>query len=56
MKANRPDVVIKDKKERRCMLINTKVPSEINAVPPQTLQRTCPGTKIWKLKSIGCGI
>ena len=53
MKANRPDIFIKDKKERRCTLIDTTVPSEINTVPPQSLQRSCPGTKIRKLKSIG---
>ena len=30
IKANRPDIVVKDKKERKCMLINIAVPSERN--------------------------
>ena len=30
IKANRPDIVVKDKKERRCMLIDIAVPSERN--------------------------
>ena len=30
IKANKPDIVIKDKKERRCMLIDVAIPSERN--------------------------
>lgn len=30
IKANRPDIIIKDKKFRKCLLIDTAVPSERN--------------------------
>ena len=39
-------IVIKDEKEKRCKLIDMTVLSEINTVPPQNLQRSCPGTKV----------
>ena len=48
-------IVIKEEKEKRCKLIDMTVLSEINTVPPQNLQRSCPGTKVWKLKLLGCG-
>ena len=44
-------IVIKDEKGKRCKLIDITVPSEINTVPPQNLQRSCPGTKVWKLRN-----
>ena len=30
IKANRPDIVVKDKEERRCVLVDIAVPSESN--------------------------
>ena len=30
LKANKPDIIVKDKKEKRCMIIDVAVPSESN--------------------------
>ena len=30
IKANRPDIIIKDKKEKKCIMINMSIPSERN--------------------------
>ena len=48
VKANRPD---KDKKERRCKLIDIAVPSESN-----TSAKFTEKFSIWKFKSIGYGV
>ena len=44
--ANRPDIVIKDKKENKCIFIDMSVPSERNVANKET--ENCQSTKTWK--------
>ena len=50
--------IFKDKKERKGMLTCIDIEMlqfHLKVTPQQSSSRSCPSTKIWKLKSIGCG-
>ena len=54
----KPPGIFKDKKERKGMLTCIDIQMKqfhLKVTPQQNSQRSCPSTKIWKLKSIGCG-
>ena len=54
IKASRPGIVVKDKKERRYMLIDLAVSSESNTSAKFTEKLS--NYRDWELKSIGCKI
>ena len=57
IKANRPDIIIKDKKEKTCIMIDMSIPSERN-VPIKEVEKLSKYkdleievTKMWEMKT-----
>ena len=55
IKSNNPDIIIKDKQEKTCMLIDMAIPSDQNASVNVAETINCPNVKMWKLRLQKCG-